>query len=179
MDEREQDPAREQRRIGLGMQVLAWLMFGFLTVVFFNGLLDRARNPNATLNSTITDGVREVVLKRNRAGHYITSGKINGKDVVFMLDTGATTIAIPGKQAAALDLPRGQEFFTQTANGIASSYSTKLDSVSVGNIGLANVRAAVSPALATNEVLLGMSFLQHIEFTQRGDTLILRQYVDR
>jgi aspartyl protease family protein len=102
---------------------------------------------------------------------------INGQEVTFMLDTGATTVAIPGNVAAGLDLPRGKEFKTQTANGIASSYATRLAHVSIGDIAMSNVAAGVSPGLSTREVLLGMSFLQHIEFTQRGDTLILRQYV--
>ncbi|MEE4191306.1 MAG: TIGR02281 family clan AA aspartic protease [Halieaceae bacterium] len=168
-------PRREQKRMGAGMLVLAWLLFGGLAVYWFDGMLERQRNPNQTLNSTVRDGFREVVLKRNRAGHYVTSGKINGQDVVFMLDTGATTVAIPGHIAAGLSLPRGQEFMTQTANGLARAYSTRLDVVSIGDIALSNVSAGVSPGLQTEEILLGMSFLQHIEFTQRGDTLILRQ----
>jgi aspartyl protease family protein len=55
------------------------------------------------------------------------------------------------------------------------SYAASLDSVSIGAIALSDVSAAISPGLQTEEVLLGMSFLKHIEFTQRGDTLILRQ----
>ncbi len=174
----EQRPEVEQKRLGTGMLVLAWVAFGALAVYWFDGMLDRQRNPNQAVNTTFQDGAREVVLQRNRSGHYITSGKINGKDVVFMLDTGATTVAIPGKLADSLELPIGQEFLTQTANGVATSYSTRLDSVSIGEIGLNNVAAAVSPGLQMEQILLGMSFLQHVEFTQRGDVLILRQYVD-
>ena len=174
----QRDPQEQQQRIGVGMIAVAWLVFGVLAVLWFNGMLERRDNPNVTLNSTVLDGVREVRLQRNRAGHYITPGKINGTEVTFMLDTGATTIAIPGTVAAGLDLTRGQEIKTQTANGITSTYATSLDRVSVGEIALTNVAAGVSPGLATREVLLGMSFLKHIEFTQRGDTLILRQYVE-
>jgi aspartyl protease family protein len=96
-----------------------------------------------------------------------------------MLDTGATTIAIPGDTAARLDLAVGRRFRTQTANGTAEAFATTLDSVSIGEISLNDVEAAISPGLGTEEILLGMSFLQNIEFTQRGDTLILRQYADR
>lgn len=174
----EQETEHEQKRMGAGMLVLAWVAFGAIAVYWFDGLLERQRNPNTTLNSTIADGMREVRLQRNRAGHYIAGGTINGQEVTFMLDTGATTIAIPGKVAAGLDLPRGQEFKTHTANGIASSFAIRLNHVSIGDIALSNVAAGVSPGLSTDEVLLGMSFLKHIEFTQRGDTLILRQYVE-
>jgi aspartyl protease family protein len=168
----------KQKRMGAGMLALAWVAFGALAVLWFDGALERQDNPNTTLNSTVMEGVREVRLQRNRAGHYVTPGLINGSEVTFMLDTGATTIAIPGKVAAGLDLQRGQEIKTQTANGIASTYTTSLDHVSIGEISLKNVAAGVSPGLSTREVLLGMSFLKHIEFTQRGDTLILRQYVE-
>ena len=92
-----------------------------------------------------------------------------------MLDTGATGVAIPEAVAVYLGLRRGRPFPTQTANGIATSYAAKLDSVSVGAIELQDVPAAITPGLQTQEILLGMSFLKHIEFTQRGDTLILRQ----
>ena len=170
------NPAGEQKRIGTGMFVLGWIAFMLLLGAWFNELLDRQRNPNQSLNTTFTDGAREVILQRNRLGHYVTTGMINGSEVVFMLDTGATTIAIPTAVAAELDLPLGQRFQTQTANGIANAYATRLDSVSVGGIELNNVSAAVSPGLQTREILLGMSFLSAIEFTQRGDTLILRQY---
>lgn len=170
------NPEREQKRLGTGMFLLAWIAFMVLLGALFNDMLQEQRNPNQTLTTTISGGVREVVLKRNRFGHYVTSGKINGSDVVFMLDTGATTIAIPGKVAADLDLTVGQRFRTQTANGAAEAFATTLDSVSVGDIRLDGVAAAVSPGLNTREVLLGMSFLQEIEFTQRGDTLILRQF---
>jgi aspartyl protease family protein len=51
-----------------------------------------------------------------------------------------------------------------------------LETVSVGDIELSGVSAGISPGLQGDEVLLGMSFLRHIEFTQRGDTLILKQY---
>ena len=177
MDQRDQQ--QEQKRIGVGMLVMAWLAFGALAVLWFNGQLERQENPNITLNSTVLDGVREVRLQRNRAGHYVTPGKINGRDVTFVLDTGATTVAIPGKVADGLNLTRGQAVKTQTANGIANTYTTRLDTVSIGDIALNDVAAGVSPGLTMREVLLGMSFLQHVEFTQRGDTLILRQYVEQ
>ena len=72
-------------------------------------------------------------------------------------------------------LEPGTAFPTQTANGVAVSYAVTLDQVSVGAIELPDVGASITPGLTTNEVLLGMSFLKHIEFTQRGDQLILRQ----
>ena len=169
-------PERQQKRLGTGMFVLGWLVFLALIGVWFNDELESQRNPNQTMTTSFSGGAREVVLQRNRAGHYVTSGKINGRDVTFMLDTGATTVAVPSDIAATLDLTVGQRFMTQTANGAAPAFATTLDTVSIDGIVLENVQAAVTPGLQTADILLGMSFLQDIEFTQRGDTLILRQY---
>lgn len=171
------DPIEEQKRLGLGMQVMAWLVVLALLTYYFSGVIDRHHNPNTSVATGITgDGVREVALERNRQGHYVTSGEINGRPVVFLLDTGATGIAIPADIAAELGIPRGRPFTTRTANGNTTSYATRLASVSIGTIELNNVEAGITPGLQMREILLGMSFLRHIEFTQRGSTLTLRQY---
>ncbi len=171
------DDVTEQKRLGTTMQVLAWVVLMTLLAAWFNDLLGRRHNPNQVLETRYAEGgIREVVLQRNRSGHYVTSGRINGEPVVFMLDTGATGVAIPEAIARRLKLERGRAFRTQTANGIAVSYATRLDEVSIGDIALGNVSAGIVPGLQTSEILLGMSFLKHIEFTQRGAQLILRQY---
>jgi aspartyl protease family protein len=170
------DEAREQRRMGFTMQVIAWLVFIALGVLYFNDRLGKQYNPNQTLETRQSaEGAAEVVLKRNRFGHYVTSGEINGLPVTFILDTGATGVAIPATVARRLGLRPGRAFSTQTANGMSVSYAVSLDQVSVGGIELLDVRASITPGLTTDDVLLGMSFLKHIEFTQRGDKLILRQ----
>lgn len=169
---------QEQKRIGLVMQVLAWLVLLGVGVLYFSDVLERQLNPNQRLETLYTeDGVREVVLQRNRFGHYVTSGEINGEPVTFLLDTGATGVAIPEALASRLGLQRGRPYRTQTANGTGTSYATILDEVAVADIRLPNVRAGIVPGLQTDEVLLGMSFLKHLEFTQRGDNLTLRQYL--
>ena len=166
---------RKNKSMGAGMFTLAWLVLGGLLVFAFSDILDRQRNPNQSVQTLHSAGGREVVLQRNRYGHYVTDGFINEQPVVFLLDTGATGVAVPARTARRLGLRRGRAYQARTANGIAVSYSTLLESVSVGEIRLTNVIAGISPGLATDEILLGMSFLKHIEFTQRGDTLILRQ----
>ena len=92
---------REQKRMGTTMQVLAWVVLLALGVFYFSDLLDKQYNPNQSLQTGFVEGgVREVVLQRNKFGHYVTSGMINGKPVTFMLDTGATGVAIPDALAA-------------------------------------------------------------------------------
>lgn len=164
--------------MGLTMQVLAWVVLLGLGVFYFGDLLEKQFNPNQQLQTHYTqEGVREVTLQRNKYGHYVTSGEINGQPVTFLLDTGATGVAIPEAMAKRLGLRRGQAYRTQTANGTGISYATTLDQVAVADIQLLDVQAGITPGLQTDQILLGMSFLKHIEFTQRGDTLILRQYL--
>ena len=121
------------------------------------------------------DGVREVVLRQNRAGHYVASGGINGQPVTFLLDTGATSVSIPASVAGRLGLKRGAAMRAHTANGTVTTYATRLDEVRLGNISLENVRADINPHMLGDEVLLGMSFLRKLEFTQRDRELTIRQ----
>lgn len=173
----ESPPEDPHRRMAGWMVVGMWLLiFGLLTL-FFQNWLDKERNPNQRVDSAVTDaGVREVTLQRNRYGHYNVSGRINGHPVEFMLDTGATLIAVPLGVAQKLGLQRLYETQFQTANGLATGYGTKLDEVRIGDIALSNLRATITPNMDGDIVLLGMSFLKRIEFTQHGDSLTLRQY---
>ena len=159
-----------QQSFGKGMITLAWLVLLGLLTLFFSGYLEHQSAPNASLSQSAD---RQVVLKMNRAGHYVAPGWINGKSVKFLLDTGATDVAVPASLARQLSLPRGADTLSQTANGVVRSYRTVLDSVRLGGIELNNIRATVFPGMPGGEVLLGMSFLKHLELTQREKTLVL------
>lgn len=159
------------------MVVVMWIVFLIILTNFFDGVVDRQTNPNQNLSTQYTEtGIREVELQRNRYGHYVTDGLINGQQVVFMLDTGATGVAVPEHIAKKLQLKRGAAMQLQTAAGAAIGYASMLNSVAVDGIELENVKAIINPNDDTDVILLGMSFLKKIEFTQRGDILILRQY---
>ena len=77
--------------------------------------------------------------------------------------------------ARRLDLSRGAPIQAQTANGIETTYRTRLDSVRLGTIRIDGVRAHINPGMSGDEVLLGMSFLRDLEFQQRDGVLTLRQ----
>lgn len=168
--------ANDSGGMGTLMTALAWVIFMVLLGFYFTDVLEEQRNPNRSLRTEYTqDQKREVTLQRNKFGHYVTSGKINGHPVVFLVDTGATGVAIPEHIARRLKIKPGRAFQVQTANGVATSYATRLNRVSVGEIELHDVDAGIVPGFKSNEILLGMSFLRHIEFTQKADTLILNQ----
>lgn len=155
------------------MLAVAWLLVFAGIYWYFDGWYQQQYNPNP--QSELKNHVTEVVLKRNRAGHYVADGEINGQQVVFLLDTGATQVALSTALANHLGLETGQRVQVQTANGIALGYQSKLDSVRLGPIEVRDVSALVTNGMEGNAVLLGMSFLKQLEFTQHGDTLILRR----
>ncbi|GJL82135.1 MAG: aspartyl protease [marine bacterium B5-7] len=154
----------------------AWVVFLLLAAWLFQGSLERQFNPNSNPESgTATDGRVEVLLERNRAGHYVSSGRINGMSVEFLLDTGATDVAMSLAVADRLGLPHGAPVTLSTANGVVRGYQTVINEIALGDITRNKVRAVVSPGIRDDTVLLGMSFLKHIEMLQSGNTLLLRQ----
>jgi aspartyl protease family protein len=155
----------------------AWaIVLGILTV-FFDDILDKQRNPNADPISQVTsEGAREVVLTRNRAGHYVATGYINNQEVEFLLDTGASDVAVPAHLATNIGLPAGPPVIYRTANGNVRGNLTRINEIRLGDITLNDVRGGINPGMRDNHVLLGMSFLKKLEFTQRGNTLIIRQF---
>jgi len=159
------------------MTFAAWILALVLLTLFFNYKLDQQRNPNQAVFSRVdSNGVQEVILKRNHFGHYVTSGTVNGVKVEFLLDTGASDVAIPAELADRLGLQRGTPVQYQTANGTVTAWRTLIDSVAIGPMVVRDVAASINPGMHDMEILLGMSVLKHVEFTQRGDTLILRPH---
>ena len=145
----------------------------FLTF-FFGGVEENRRNPNSDPTSLIRPESIEVPLKRNRQGHYLLVGQINGEDVEFLLDTGATDVVVPASTARRLGLPYGMRGRAMTANGPVTIYHTRSDELQLGKIRLTNIDASINPTME-GAILLGMTALGQIEFSQRADTLTLKQ----
>lgn len=160
------------------MMVLAWVAGLALAAQWFSGFEERRRNPNQAPVSLHTGATIEVHLERNRQGHYLSMGQINGQPVTFLLDTGATFVAIPAALADRLQLQRGRPVMVNTANGLTESWNTRIDTLQLGEIRLHNVSAGIVPGIVGEDVLLGMSALKQLDFTQRGNELILRQHVE-
>lgn len=154
------------------MLIAAWVIVLLLLTWFFNTQSGKQHNPNQQLSATGPEPV--VQLERNRFGHYVASGTINGEDVVFMLDTGASDISVPESLANRIGLRKGRVSVYQTANGTIRVWQTRINEVRLGNIRVRNVKASINPASQGNQVLLGMSFLKHLDFNQQGNTLTLK-----
>jgi aspartyl protease family protein len=157
------------------MLILAWLAALLVATHFFGGWEERQRNPNQAPQSLHGDDFIEVHLASSRQGHYLVDGKINDQAVTFLLDTGATQVAVPQQLARRLGLQAGAAIMINTANGRATAHRTRLDSLRLGDIVLRDVAALIAPGMEGDEVLLGMSALKQLEFSQKGGTLVLRQ----
>ena len=150
---------------------IAWLLIVGAVYLAFEGWADRAANPNRLLTVRPTG---EIVLQRNRAGQFVADGDINGRPVTFLLDTGATQIALSPQLARELNLKLGPGLTVQTAAGTRVAYPTRLESVRLAGIEMRDMAALVSDGLETGIVLLGMNFLKRLEMVQRGEQLILK-----
>lgn len=120
------------------------------------------------------NGAQQVTLTADAQGHFETIGSIDGASVRFLVDTGATMISMSAADARRIGLNylKGRPGYANTANGTVRVYGVRLNSVRVGDIVLTNVDASVHEA-PMPFVLLGMSFLNRVEMTRRGDSLTL------
>jgi len=165
------------QRLGRRFIFFAWCLALILLYGLFDGWLTHKNNPNQVLTNAGSSSFPEVKLKQNPQGHYVARGAINGTPVMFLLDTGATEVSIPGRVAKRLHLRPGAAQRAHTAAGAVTTYSTRLDQVELGPISLAQVNAHINPHMPGEQVLLGMSFLRHFDFSQQGRVLTIRPRV--
>jgi aspartyl protease family protein len=119
-----------------------------------------------------------ITLWAGSGGHFFAQGSINGLAVRFLVDTGATIVALSGDEARRLGidyLKKGRPGYANTAGGVVRSYSLKLEKVEVGSITLYNVDAGIVEGSYPREPLLGMSFLGQLDMRREGDKMELTQ----
>ncbi|WP_235189811.1 TIGR02281 family clan AA aspartic protease [Porticoccus hydrocarbonoclasticus] len=119
----------------------------------------------------------EVRIPRAENGHYYVSGYINGRPVDFMVDTGASAVAMNMHDARRLgvNFRRGIKGNASTAGGIVNTYHVDLDKLSIGNIAVHQVRSTVVIGNFPAQVLLGNSFLSQIEMSEEAGVLVMRK----
>ncbi|TVP90740.1 MAG: TIGR02281 family clan AA aspartic protease [Thioalkalivibrio sp.] len=165
-------PASGRRPLGLTLIAMAWISAFALVWWLFDDYLDRREFPNRNL--VVESGaMEELVLRRNHVGHYLAPGTINGEPVVFLLDTGATQVSVPAHLAEDLGLHAGTRGRAMTANGPVEIRQTRIGELALGPFVLESVRGHINPGMSSDQVLLGMSVLRHLEFAQRDGQLIL------
>ena len=124
-------------------------------------------------SETTASGSTVVTIKQSRDGSYLTKGKVNGQQMNFVVDTGATSVVIPLDLAREMGLPLGVEITTRTANGFGTAYLTRLKSVTLGGITLKNIEATATAGLTGDEALLGMTFLRKVKLEQEDGIMTI------
>ena len=119
----------------------------------------------------------KLVLIADSRGHFIDRGYINGKTMQYMVDTGASTIAIGRADAERMGLPylQGAPIMMRTANGTAQGWRIKLDSVKLGDMELYGIDAVVAPQ-SMPYVLLGNNLLAQFQMTRKGSEMVLEKH---
>ena len=125
-------------------------------------------------NAAASDSRQSVTLAADTAGHFISEGQVNGGPVRFVVDTGATMVALPAADARRLniDYRKGKRSQTRTANGTVQVYVITLERVKVGAIELSSVEGIVIEQ-GLDIALLGMSFLSRVDMRHEGQTMTL------
>jgi aspartyl protease family protein len=120
---------------------------------------------------------QRVAIPPDALGQYRVRGAVNGTFVNFLIDTGASVVAMSSRhaQTLGLNLQGAQQGRVQTAQGTVNSYFVNLDEVVVGGISARNVQAAVIDGNYPVEILLGMSFLRQVGLEEQGGVLTLVQ----
>lgn len=120
---------------------------------------------------------KTVTLERSANGHFRTRASINGTNLYFTIDTGASAVVLTYDDALAANIDvnkLGFNYSVETANGSTNAAAVIIDHMKIGDIERDNVRALVSQPGALSESLLGMSFLNRLSgYSVRGDRLIL------
>ncbi|MDE2434342.1 MAG: TIGR02281 family clan AA aspartic protease [Burkholderiales bacterium] len=115
-----------------------------------------------------------IVLTAGSGGHFVTAGSVNGRATQFLVDTGATVVAMGADEARRLGIAfeKGQRTYTSTANGVVPSFRVSLTSLRIQDVEVFNVDAMVSPQ-PMPYILLGNSFLTRFQMKRENDTMTL------
>ena len=125
---------------------------------------------------TATDSRPSISLTADARGHFAAAGALNGYPMTFLVDTGATAIAISAAEAKriGIDYRSGQPVGVGTAAGVVPAWRVKFNTVKVGGISVNQVDGMVVET-GLNVPLLGMSFLNRMEMKRDGQTMTLTQ----
>src|SRR5580692_102914 len=142
-------------------------------------LANTAPRKDAAVETPAPSGVRSLSIPRDARGHFETEGRIDGQRIAFMVDTGASVIALNESSAARFGLrpARGDYKATvTTANGTIKAAPTRLAMVDIGGLVVRDVDAMVLPDEALSENLLGLSFLSKLKrFEFANGRMVLEQ----
>jgi aspartyl protease family protein len=157
---------------------MRWGTLGILAfwLVVMAGLyvaMERVRQPRAAV--VAADGA--LIIPRGSDGHFHVAGRINGQPVAFMVDTGASLIAVTDALAQQAGLTGGEVTQFRTANGLRQGRTVVTQSVVVGPFVVSGLRVGTGyTGEAMGDALLGQNFLQHFDVQMQRDRMVLRPH---
>jgi aspartyl protease family protein len=158
----------------------AFLALGVFVVrmVDQNSRAQGARVAMSEPQQPTSNNSRTVVLNKGNGGHFWTEARVDGRRIEFVVDTGASAIALRESDAARLGIHPTQRDYTvkvNTANGVSRAAPVDLRMVEIGNVVVRDVRALVHPDNGLGINLLGMTFLAKVKWTHDRGKLIIEQ----
>ncbi|WP_367274379.1 TIGR02281 family clan AA aspartic protease [uncultured Legionella sp.] len=151
------------------------VMFLFVWIILFFGLFLFFYYYESSDSKVYVASNSEFALSADREGHYWIKGKINEHPVDFLVDTGATLVAIPQSIATQLKITGRYPITISTANGDITGSLTRLQQLSFGEFELQDIKAVIIPGSDNDTVLLGMNVLSQFNMIQEDNRLILKK----
>jgi aspartyl protease family protein len=138
------------------------------------------QNPAAVVSDVpVSAGRRSHTIPKDSRGHFATDGRVDGRRISFMVDTGASVIALTASSAAQVGIRPSRSEYTasvSTANGVVKGARARLASVDIGGLEVRDVDALILPDEALSENLLGLSYLSRLRrFEYAGGKMLLEQ----
>jgi aspartyl protease family protein len=149
-------------------------MFLFVWIIIFIGLFFFFSYYGSQNSQVLVANHQEFSVTANPQGHYVIDGRINEYPVAFLIDTGATLVAIPQKIADKININGKYPVSLSTANGEVTGFLTRVEQISFGAFTVYDVKAVIIPDRDDDTVLLGMNVLSRFNITQSKKRLILK-----
>jgi aspartyl protease family protein len=154
-------------RTGRIMYFLVWIIIfvGFFLFFQFQGKQE---------STEIISNGQELTVSADRNGNYVVKGSLNEYPIEFMIDTGASLVAIPKQIADNLHLSGRYPLYLTTANGVVEGLGTRVEQLTIGSFTIHDVKAVIIPANEDGLVLLGMNVLSKFQITQQNHQVTLK-----
>lgn len=153
------------------------VMFLLVWIILFTGLFLFFYYYDKSDSTVFVANRSEFILSADKEGHYRINGRINEYPVEFLVDTGATLVAIPQTIATQLHITGRYPVTISTANGEITGSLTRLQQLSFGEFNLKDIKAVIIPGAADDTILLGMNVLSQFNMVQEGNRLVLKKRV--
>jgi len=156
------------------LPIKTWL--NALAVISFLALMTYLLHEDQKVKTSHPPAIKgtKTFISQDELGNFITWGKIGDITSSMLIDTGASTLVLSEKLARKIGLSGKKRIKVATANGMTEGYLTVIKNIQIGNLKGENIEAIVVPNLGVPHVLVGMSFLETLNFEKKGSQLILQ-----